>query len=248
MMLLKLMLALLMLAVTPLASQAAVVEVTSIRVAGYELASSVLLCFNPRFNVRSSDMVSRYDNILAGLLAQTQRLGDERTIQLARSMQQAIAEIENLDRSYEYRLPILMNDFLKIHGELDDILARRSMSAGQDGTVVSNRLKINLEAQNLLYQTAIFGSLGVFVMGGSADLVSRLDNEVHADIQKLQALSGSLYPAAQAESIRKLESRYQFMRPHLNDVTESWVPFLVFKYTGDMVSIIDNLGADKSQG
>lgn len=106
--------------------------------------------------------------------------------------------------------------------------------------LVLQQLSIDVATLNMIYQTAVFGTLTVYMHDGRADILEFLDQNISSNLDFIMQQYGS-DPAQWPEELFKISNRYRFIRPHVIAMHNGWVPALVNRYSHDMSEMITRL-------
>ncbi len=192
---------------------------------------SLLMFFNPSFKNQDPALQQRYQKEFGDLAvwaSQTGQNGDVR--RHIDHLNKHVKELEQETDEYAHLRPVWINKAVQSHAELERQLA---MQDEESAAQVATRLSLYLAMQNVAYQTATFSSINMLLMDGRLDIMEILDTKISAEID--QMLENN-----EAEWVRKLQTRYLFIRGRLVGHQENWVPNLVAYYYHSMLDLLAN--------
>mgnify|MGYP001288020281 CR=1 FL=1 len=209
------------------------------RLYAYNIASTLLMYYNPRYDNRDQKVQAQYRGDLTMLQDWLQNNPDPEASKMVAEMASQIRELEKQTDEVAHLRPVWLNRILELQARLDEHLdAADKGKSGFEQQLA--QLEIHLAMQNLGYQVTTFGSVAFYPLGGRADMMEELDRLISAELEALNAHASTLSIRA-ADALDKVQSRYRFIRPRLVGHRDDWVPNLVARYCQDMLELTATL-------
>ena len=232
----RLWLPVLLLTLIPTAFAAAPSPLQQARLYSYNIASTLLMYYNPRFDNRDPRVQAEYRGDLSLLQGWVLAYPDPVAVDLVNQIASQVSELEKQSDEVAHMRPVWLNRILELQARLDQHLeqANRTNSKGLEQQLET--LEIHLAMQNLGYQVTTFGSVAFYPLGGRADMMEELDRLISQELEGLNQHQSTLNIRA-ADALDKVQSRYRFIRPRLVGHRDDWVPNLVDRYCKDMLAL-----------
>lgn len=203
-------------------------EITRLRVEGYGLASQLLLNFNPNIDESSPGLpltshVRRYREWQSGLSG----FGGSRFDSELDSIFSSLQKMNMLDDARTSMLPSIINPILKAHDQIDRVLtnASEATEATDALQVKINRQRIDIARFGFYYQTRLFNGLRSFSDNAGGNLLVDVDAEIK---ERFLTLDGMI--RANDEYLGRSQSNYDFVRRHILESREGWIPEAAILY------------------
>lgn len=204
-------------------------SVIEARMIALDSLGSLLMFFNPSFKNQDPALQTRYQQGFQMLTIWASNTGQSGNVRRhLDSINKHISALEQEPDEYAHLRPVWINKTVQSHAQLEKLLASKDKESSGD---VFNRLSLYLAMQNVAYQTATFSSINMLLMDGRLDIMEVLDEKITADINQMIS-------ATDAEWVRKLQTRYLFIRGRLVGHQENWVPNLVAYYYHNMLDLL----------
>ncbi len=200
----------------------------TIRIQAFKVCSNLLADYNPNQHDSDPRYAERYRLALQELEQLVVQEQEPLLIQTVKNMRQPIDELERHPETNPQLYPNWINPLLEAQARLDNQAAATyaSLNVTADKEL-SNRLNLDIERLQLLYQTRTFGSLGVYVMEVDDNTFAQLDQRIVRGFAALEQQRPD-----QAVELGKLKSSYEFIRPRLLKHELTWVPGGAAYYLG----------------
>ena len=207
-------------------------EETQARILAMTALSDMLLYYNPKFENGDPQIQQRYQQALMELnhWASVRLPGSPILLGIA-DMANQVQTLEQQPADQAYLLPMWMNKVVQSHAHLEQLLAERKKGE----PTVHESLSLALAMQNLAYQTSTNSSVSLMILGGRADIMTYLDEQVTAGFITLQDRFGK------SDAFKRLTARYDMIRERLLGVHAEWVPNLVSFHHNSMQKLVSSI-------
>lgn len=200
-------------------AQLAPVQWYDIRIQAFSVCSHLLAYYNPNqegVDLRHAEVYRERLGVLKQQVAQEPELS-----RIVAQMTDSVDELETVPVQQPELHPEWLTLVLMAQAELDQQLAERAEAVAppSSGIAVVQELKLDIERFLLLYQSRAFGLLGMYGMVVDEDTVKQLDAAILHGFDVLQAQRDEHEP-----ELARLNSYYNFIRPHLLEQQRGWVP------------------------